>query len=95
MDYYFKNHKEHLSLDDLNTAYGHMGRTFRREKDAKKHEKSLEDGGYITRLVNYQTNDVVTTANAGVAIEGATPFTIGWLVTAIVKSQPRIKYQGY
>lgn len=95
MEMYFKDHKDHLSLADLNTAYGHMGMTFRTEKEAITYEATLKDGGYITRLINYQTNDVVTTVNAGVAIAGAEPYTKGWLVTAIIKDKPKVNYKGY
>ena len=95
MEIYFKNHKEHISLEELNTAYGHMGKTFPTQKEAIRYSSSLSGNSYVTRIINYKSSDVVTTSIAGVIIEGAKPHTVAWLVTPIIEEEVKIKYQGY
>jgi len=76
----FADYKEHLKHKDLNRAYGHLGMTFDTRKAALAHKATL-DNAYVSRIVNYKMVDVVTTAVGGKAIDGAKPYTIGWLVT--------------
>ena len=52
----FKNHKEHITYEDLNRAYGHKGRTFQTEAEALLFQQQY--GGYVNRIVNYAEKDI-------------------------------------
>lgn len=70
----FENCDRALTLRDLNNAYGHIARTY--PTLAKAKEAQANDGGRITKLVNHRWTDV----KDGAVVDGAKPYTMGWLL---------------
>jgi hypothetical protein len=86
-DFKYKTANHSLTLNDLNNSYGDYGKTFYNKKEAEKFLKSIDNKGYLTRLIDYNSRDVTI---GGRIAEGAKPKCIGWLVT-ITKEPKTIK----
>lgn len=81
---------EVITLRQLNEKYGHKGRTFVDEDEARAYAALYARNVYVYRLINYHPSDFVhvwLTTERGIkykAVErkpDAKPVTIGWLVS--------------
>lgn len=72
----FTTYREHLTQEMLNRAYGHAGKTFRKEDEARKYASKFPNAR-IYRLFNYHAADIEF---RGGIKPGAVKKDAGWLV---------------
>lgn len=96
----FSGYHERVTTDMLNMAYGDKGRSFKTEVEAREYMNGRHNV-YLSRLINYNDRDIVRSDSLTgrfwkvFPLEGAVPFTVGWLVShgpeelnAIKKKKP-------
>ncbi len=86
--------KAHVTFDDLNKAYGDKGETRTTLKAAKRFQQ--ENGGYITKCVDYNLVQIKTETHDSIGDKGKRmqstrvfigkgelPHTVGYLISLV------------